>query len=216
MPNWVYNNMNVSGGQDAVEQFIADMSKPIPTFKADPKNKWGHLDGQWEEDSDIVFSFWNIIAPTDLEDYFTGDHWYSWNNTHWGTKWDARVEEKNVEQLDKGDNYVTYHFETAWGAPFEVFVALAEKYPHREFNIEWEEEQGFGAELVGMNGEISVIREWDIPSSHADYVERGKVDDCLCGYETDPENMFDDCPEAIEANEDENKLLPVIELTSVS
>ena len=67
MPNWVYNNMNVTGKEDDVKQFIADMSQPIKTFKSNPEDKWGHLDAQWEEYSDVVFSFWNAIAPTDLE-----------------------------------------------------------------------------------------------------------------------------------------------------
>jgi hypothetical protein len=221
MPNWVFNNMNVTGEKTAVEQFIADMSKPIHTFKSDPNNKWGHLDGQWEEYADVVFSFWNVIAPTDLESYFTGDTWYGWNNENWDTKWDARVDEKNVEQLDKGElsggqYYVTYRFDTAWAPPTPVYHALAEKYPLLEFNIEWEEEQGFGAELVGVDGEISVTKEWDIPSSHADYVERDNEDSCICYYESDPEEMYDDCPPAIEANLNENKLIPITDLTSVS
>lgn len=220
MPNWVFNNMNVTGEKTAVEQFIADMSKPIQTFKDDPENKWGHLDGQWEEYADVVFSFWNIIAPTDLEHYFSGSAWYDWNCNNWGTKWDAKVDESTVDELDKGElangqYYVTYRFDTAWGAPFEVFTALAKKYSHLEFNIEWEEEQGFGAELVGMDGEISVTREWDIPSSHADFVERGKVEDCICSYESEPDNMFNDCPENVEADENEDKLRPVSDLTLV-
>lgn len=221
MPNWVYNSMNVSGEKTAVEQFIADMSKPILTFKSDPDNKWGHLDGQWEEYSDVVFSFWNIITPTDLEHYFTKENWYNWNVDNWGVKWDAKLEERAVDQLEvttyeSGTTAVSYHFETAWGAPNEIFVALAEKYPHLEFDIEWEEEQGFGAEVSIVDGEVSVVREWDIPSSHADYVERDREDSCICYYETDPEEMYDDCPPAIEANADENKLVPVSDLTSVS
>lgn len=221
MPNWVFNNMNVSGEKTAVEQFIADMSKPILTFKEDPENKWGHLDGQWEEYSDVVFSFWNAIAPTDLEHYFTGQNWYNWNTANWGVKWDAKVDETAVDQLDRGDfangqHYVTYRFDTAWGAPQEVFVALAEKYADLEFHIEWEEEQGFGAELLGMNGEISVLKEWGIPSSHADYAERGKEDSCVCAYYDDIDELFDDCPPAVEANTDEGRLLPVEDLTSVS
>ena len=221
MPNWVYNNMNVTGKEDDVKQFIADMSQPIKTFKSNPEDKWGHLDAQWEEYSDVVFSFWNAIAPTDLEHYFTGENWYNWNTANWGVKWDAKVDETTVDQLDKGElangkYYVTYRFETAWAPPSEVFVALAEKYPHLEFDIEWEEEQGFGAELSIVDGEVSVVKEWDIPSSHADYVERGNEDSCMCANYDDPDEMFDDCPPAIEANENENKLRPVADLTFVS
>ena len=213
MPNWVFNNMAVAGETAEVLKFIKDMAKPIPTFVY-PEG--GHIskDGEWKME-EVVFSFWNIIAPTDLEAYFTGDTWYNWNNENWDTKWDAKVDEKNVEQLDKGElsggqYYVTYRFDTAWAPPTPVYHALAEKYPTLEFDISWEEEQGFGAELVGMAGEISVTKEWDIPSSHADYVERDNEDSCICYYESDPEEMYDDCPN--KAPEDETKLVAVTDL----
>lgn len=213
--------MNVTGEKTAVEQFIADMSKPVPDFKKKPDDNFGHVDGEWEMYDKTVFSFFNIVLPEYLEDYFTGQNWYNWNIANWGVKWDAKVDETAVDQLDKGDlangkYYVSYRFETAWGAPNEVFVALAEKYPHLEFDIEWEEEQGFGAELSAVDGEVSVVREWDIPSSHKDYVERDREDSCVCAYYDDIDELFDDCPPAIEANADENKLLPVSELTVVS
>lgn len=214
MPNWVRNTMTVAGSNEAVEKFISDMSQPIPTFVY-PEGGYISKDGEWKME-DVVFSFWNIIAPTDLEDYFTSDHWYNWNCSNWGVKWDAKCDEGSVDELDKSDGQVTYHFETPWGTPYEVFVALAEKYNDLEFGITWEEEQGFGAELVGCNGEISEIDSWDIPESHADYAERDNLDSCLCAYESDPENMYEDCPERVEFESNPNRLIPITDLTSVS
>lgn len=211
MPNWVFNTMNVAGETEEVKTFIEDMAKPIPTFVY-PEG--GHIskDGEWKME-DVVFSFWNIIAPTDLEAYFTGDTWYNWNNTNWDTKWDAKLDEKNVDDLEQnhdafGTSNVTYRFETAWSPAMPVYRALAEKYPTLEFDISWEEEQGFGAELTGLDGELSITREWDIPEAHADYMDRGEdCQFCLWGEQDD---MADDCPD--KAPEDETKLVAVTDL----
>lgn len=209
--------MNVSGTAEDVQQFIGDMSKPIPTFKQKEEGiGYGHVDGEYITE-EVVFSFFNVIAPTDLKAYFTGDTWYGWNNTNWETKWDARCDEKTTDDLDQyvtedGNANVTYRFDTAWSPPMPVFHALAEKYPNLEFDIEWNEEQGFGAELSGSAGELSLIREWDIPESHKDYMDRGE--DCQFCCDSDIEEMADDCPEKVEAmaNEDENVLIEVTDL----
>lgn len=209
--------MNVSGSAEDVKKFITDMSQPIQTFKPKEEGQgYGHVDGEHITE-EVVFSFFNIIAPTDLESYFTGDTWYGWNNTNWNTKWDARCDEKTVEDLDQyvtedGNANVTYRFDTAWSPPMPVYRALAEKYPDLEFDIEWNEEQGFGAELSGSAGELSVIREWDIPESHKDYMERGEDCQFCCYGELD--DMADDCPDKVEAteNEDENVLIEVTDL----
>ena len=228
MPNWVYNTMNVSGAEADVRQFIADMSKPIPTAKKDPNSTWGTLEGEWEIDENVVFSFWNVISPIeeDWAEYFTSatntaptNNWYAWNNTHWGTKWDGRVDETSVDQLDvmtyaDGKTGVTYRFETAWAPPTPVFEAIAEQYPKLQLSIEWEEEQGFGQEIeTNEDGELVITREWDIPQSHADHVEQDKLDSCNCAYDDDEDTWYDDCPRA---EEDENKVIVVTDLTSVS
>lgn len=219
MPNWVTNIMNVSGNLEHVETFIREMSAPIPAHVY-PEGGYIAEDGKWEE-TEVVFSFWNAVAPEDLKSYFTGDTWYNWNCDNWGVKWDAKLEEQSVDALEvtpygNGRGSVVYHFDTAWGTPEAFLHAVVAKYPHLEFSIEFEEEQGWGGEYSGVDGELSLINEYDIPNSHADYAERDREYSCICSYEDDPENMFDDCPPAIEANADENRLVPVTDLTSVS
>jgi hypothetical protein len=211
MPNWVFNNMAVAGETAEVLKFIKDMAKPIPTFVY-PEG--GHIskDGEWKME-EVVFSFWNVIAPTDLEAYFTGDTWYNWNNENWDTKWDAKVDENTTADLDQyetedGQYNVTYRFDTAWSPPMPVYRALAEKYPHLDFDIRWEEEQGFGEELTGSVGELSVISSWDIPETHADYIGRGE--DCQFCMFGEQDEMVDDCPD--KAPEDETKLVAVTDL----
>jgi hypothetical protein len=217
MPNWVYNTMNVTGDAEDVATFIHEMATPIPSHIY-PEGGHIALDKQWET-TETVFSFWNAVAPTDLEAYFTGDAWYNWNCANWGVKWDAKVDEPSIDTLDKyelvdGTGGVTYRFDTAWGTPTEVFQALAKKYPHLHISIEFEEEQGWGGEYVAEGGELSLVSEYDIPNSHADYAERGREDSCECSW-GELDNMYDDCPAKMDSETDESKLLEVVELTSL-
>lgn len=219
MPNWVYNTMNVTGSPDDVKTFILEMATPIPTFVY-PEGSYVSKDGEWKTE-DTVFSFWNAIAPTNLEHYFTSDHWYHWNNSNWGTKWDAKVDEKSTDDLDfsvyaDGTGAVTYRFDTAWGTPTPVFIALTKKYPHLEFDIEYEEEQGWGGSYSGSGGELIHTGEYDIPDSHADYAERGREDSCDCTWADSPEDMYEDCPARIEFDNGEDTLIAVDDLTTLT
>jgi hypothetical protein len=220
MPNWVFCNLSVTGEKSAVEAFDAEMRKPYPTFayaEGEENRGYGHLDGKWTMTEGGEFSFWNAVAPTDLEAYFTGDTWYGWNSSNWGCKWDANIQDEDSYDFPSGEHQRTYRFDTAWSPPREVFVAICAKYPTLDFGLSYEEEQGWGGEL-DSDGEGGVVQteEYDIPQSHADYDKRGNEDLCLCASESDPEEMYDDCPPAIEANLNENKLIPITDLTSVS
>ena len=70
MPNWVYNSLTIQGPKDQVD-FIKDKLNTSYTR---------HYEDYWDSDtattiakdivfSNPVFSFWNIIAPTDLSAY---------------------------------------------------------------------------------------------------------------------------------------------------
>ena len=215
MPNWVYNTMTVTGDPEDVRTFVGEMSTPIPTFVY-PEGSHISKDGEWTTE-EVTFSFWNVIAPTDLKSYFTGSTWYDWNCSNWGVKWDAKMNMDDLEISEHagGQSSVTYSFDTAWGTPTEVFHALAKKYPHLLITIEYEEEQGWGGEYVAEEGELSLVNEYDIPDSHKDYVDRGREDSCDCTWADDPEEMYTDCPARIEFESDPNKLIAVTDLTSL-
>jgi hypothetical protein len=204
MPNWVENTMYVFGNEDDVRTFMEEMATPVPSFVY-PEGDYVHIDGKWKT-VDKVFSFWNALAPTDLENYFTGGNWYTWNNANWGTKWDAKITEETLDELEftrnKGDicpgtAQVTYRFDTAWGEPFGFYNAVVKKYPHLDFTIWYQEEQGWGGEFDGSNGKLTIIDQWDIPSSHEEYIERNMDSSCLCQYETAAQSMYEDCPARI-------------------
>ena len=242
MPNWVYNSLYVTGNTADLQAMKAQLNSPVTTY---------HLDFEYESLSprkvktdengnaireqitytynNPVFSFMNVVAPTDLAAYY-GDEtfkpsgaykadgtfdndvfmqefaramnedndWYHWNCRNWGTKWDIGNHDgegyRTTECDDEGDR-IQYRFETAWSPVFEVLEKLSAQYPNLTFDYSYEEEQGWGGEAAIQNGVILGESEYDIPSSHADYVERDQ--ECVCMWysnDEEPYYPFDDCP----------------------
>lgn len=209
MPNWVYNNITVEGKPEDIKSFMAKATKPYTTNYT-PWNE--------EEPSEQLrdeFSFWNFVAPDQeyLNEYFetngskpdgnggfikTGDsplNWYNWNIANWGTKWDA-----GDIQIDEepGGSKTTISFSTAWDKPEPVFFAMVDQHPELQFTFRWMEEQGWGGEAVGIDGQFQTKREWDIPNSHEEYVALEEEEQCNCHASDDPDYWYDDCPKALE------------------
>jgi hypothetical protein len=206
MPNWVYNHIDINGTPGDIEAFITKAAKPYKTYYK-PWNEQEPKEQLIEE-----FSFWNFIAPDqdNLELYFetsgskpdptsptgyirTGDtpyNWYNWNINNWGTKWDAC----EVSQERLTDTNLSIRFDTAWDKPDPIFMAMTEQHPELTFDFSWEEEQGWGGEAQGYEGEYSVRNEWDIPNSHEDYVALGREDSCNCATTGDLDYWYSDCP----------------------
>lgn len=123
-------------------------------------------------------SFQNIIPrPDDIED------WYHFNTANWGTKWDA-----NITDFHSDEDTLDYQFDTAWAPPGPIFAKICADNPNLKFAIVYQEEQGWGGELKGEDGTISVVRQWDVAASHAEHLERGN--ECWC---SDEEAVYPDC-----------------------
>jgi len=193
MPTWVYNSLAVSGNKKQLTKMVSKLNEPFES------NLWqfskiGEYVQEITKYSNPVFSFRNIICPTDLDSYYskpefnkptgngrndliegiaTGEDWYRWNLRNWGTKWDIAVSDGDkypdtrMEQQD--EDLVMYYFSTAW-SPVDsgMLVILSEMYPLLEFYYRWEEEQGWGGEAKIADGTFVVTKAWDIPASHAE------------------------------------------------
>ena len=196
MPNWVYTTITVSGDEKLLADFKKQANKTPPTFS----EKSG-------DDVEPILSFGNFIAPPqeaiDSGEYHgthgwqdgkqvgnTDYNWYNWNVDNWGTKWDACDTE--LEELSASTAH--YRLNTAWSPAEPVFRAMVEQHPKLTFEIFYEEEQGWGGKLFGENGELSITDEWDVPDSHKDYVDRDREDSCICSWDDEVENWYDDCP----------------------
>lgn len=190
MPNWVYNGLTAEGKPESVKKMMEQLNTPFTRMH----EQWNVETGQMEKKQYLfpnpVFSFWNIIKPTDLDAYenqpdttgapsidnfgeymkwtSTQNDWYNWNINNWGTKWDVAVsyEEENpntyMEDTVNGENHVVYYnFNTAWSRPMPALIKLSEQYPDLLFTLTYEEETGWGGELELLRGVVISESEYD-------------------------------------------------------
>ena len=223
MPNWVFTTMTIDGSEEDLLAFKKKAGKSYAThfrgsFVAkEDGSKTYDSEIIIEKVHESSLSFWNFVSPTDLDTYFSNssvkpegyeqmtqpeqlahslkfesDGWYDWNLRNWGTKWDAG-DAYIVDSFPNDKNLLVYQFQTAWSPAQEAFAAMVEQHPTLKFRFDCEEEQGWGVEYEGTNGEIAVTNEWDIPESHADYVTRDNEEGCVC-QSNEEEYWFKDCP----------------------
>lgn len=181
MPNWVYNSLTLEGNKDLLDEVREQLNKPF-------------TNGNITYDKPII-SFWNMVKPSDdiLEEYHgsitTGgsmsnpNNWYSWNNQHWGTKWDIAVnngEEYAETTIDISGGVVSYTFQTAWSPPIPALIALSNTYPELELFLDYEEEQGWGGEIVIQNGLVQPILEYNWRCFNCGHKEAGDPDEFHC------------------------------------
>jgi len=200
MPNWVYNDVTISGYKDDVLLAKAQLATPYTVKQhvwSDPKLP------QVDVLIEIPFSLWNIISPDKsiLDQYFSlkpaesepENHWYPWNINHWGCKWDVSDVEVVSESEDVFENSyaVSYRFATPWSPPLDAIYKLSEQYPELLVEISYEEENGWGGSQSIRDGQVLFETEYDVPDSHKDYEDRGQ--ECICEWQ-DTQDWFKDCP----------------------
>jgi hypothetical protein len=178
MPNWVYNGLTVEGSESSVLKLKEQVGKPISV----PVIDWQTNELKIETNDKPIFSYWNIIAPTDLDTYPTqhsanGNDWYKWNIANWGVKWDASNPYIGGEQVN-GENYVIqYNFESPWGIPDEALINLSSQYPDLLFTLEYEEETGWGGEHEYLRGQQLQGMEYNWKCQECDHYHAGDPDE---------------------------------------
>jgi hypothetical protein len=201
MPNWVYNHLTIEGSEEDINKVKAQVGAVV-------KRKYKSADEVNEEvDEEPIFSFMNILPPPEdkLDEYHavhgytggekTGDtkyNWYNFNVREWGTKWDAR----DVDLLEEHKTSLHYKFDTAWSPPTPVIEKLAQQNPNLNITLEYREEQGWGGEVAFTGSFVEVIKEWDVPDSHAEEVAANYGDCWKCeNFDGDYSDLYQDCPE---------------------
>jgi hypothetical protein len=190
MPNWVNNSLSITGDAARVQAVKTQLATPYERLMTK------FVDGKMVEEMgrvEVPLSFWNVVRPEgeDLENYNASlvsggvaPFWYDWNCKNWGTKWDT-----DAEFEEYAENDLHYFFATAWSPPIEAITALSAQYPDLHFELEWEEEQGFGGTVVFSEGNSTETEYYDIPSTHEELMERKNY--CYC---ENGEKVFSDCP----------------------
>lgn len=223
MPNWVYCNLTVIGSPDDLDAVARQVAAPYTRgytkmeFDEDTK-EWGQKIIV-ETIDEPVFSFWNIVRPSDeiMDEYLTSHRdnskrsgWIpdgEWAtllgepstgdlSNHWYDwnirNWGVKWDASDVEANTVGDD-LSYRFSTAWSIPHEAMLALSAQFVGVDFFLDYEEEQGWGGENHYSAGDYTPLQEWDIPDSHDDNEKRDRP--CVCEWEPDDEEYwYDDCP----------------------
>lgn len=84
-------------------------------------------------------------------------NWYSWNNTHWGTKWDAcsAYIDTNNDDLFATNLEIRINFQTAWSPPSDWLYSFLKKLEGMEVSVQLLYDE------PGMDFAGSVVREMD-------------------------------------------------------
>lgn len=142
MPNWCYNDIEVSGKKSEVLRLVEDMiGKPQVIYSTSLNlssesdyEMLGELKALGEEKQECVT--YSKILPQPDSVLLGIESWYEWRCNNWGVKWD--IGDLSVSCLrDAVDNPVdgseehfciTFGYETPWGPPKEFFTYATLKY----------------------------------------------------------------------------------------
>ena len=206
MPNWVFNGLTAEGKPESVKKMMEQLNTPFTRVHEQWSMETGEMEKQTILFPNPVFSFWNIIKPTDIEAYEkqpdranspsvdnfaeymkwseTQNDWYNWNTHNWGTKWDVAVSHGEeypntyLEEAENGENYVAYYsFNTAWSRPMPALIKLSEQYPDLLFTLVYEEETGWGGELELLRGVVISESQYEDKCSDCDATDCIKYDE---------------------------------------
>lgn len=195
--------------QDENGEWKYDADAIVVEENTDPFSFWNFL-APPEEILPVYFGHEKAEKPEGYEAWsmedkfahdlkFTGNNSYDWNIRNWGTKWDACDQSVDDPTIDEkaGKASVSIYFSTAWSIPEPIFQAMCSQHPELEFDFSAEEEQGWGAEYKAStddDGErsLELVKEWDIPDCHQDYVDRDR--DCWACESGDEDDLYEDCP----------------------
>lgn len=200
MPNWCYNSLSIEGSKEEISAIKTQLNQPFQR----QHDQWNMQIGQMELTDTIysnpVFAFWNIVKPTNLEEYnkqsdhsipmaeqmlFKGDNWYDFNVRNWGTKWDVGVSDEDkypeTELMEEDETSLAYRFNTAWSPPIPAIEALSAQYPEVEFNLSYEEETGWGGEYLFIDGNGSELEIYNNKCKDCDSLDSLEYCDNGCG-----------------------------------
>jgi len=202
MPNWVYNGLTIEGNPESVKKMMEQLNQPYARVHDQWNVKTQQMEKQQVTYPNPIFSFWNIVKPTDMATYelqkdpnhddsiidFKGNNWYDWNVRNWGTKWDVAVHsnetypDTTVEDTANGENHVVhYNFNTAWSRPMSALINLSSQYPDLLFTLSYEEETGWGGECEILRGVVISESEYENMCRDCDATDQMEYCENDCG-----------------------------------
>ncbi|MBA4063083.1 MAG: hypothetical protein C0501_05115 [Isosphaera sp.] len=139
MPNWCENDLEVSGDEPLVRDFLAfawsgeralDFNRFVPY-----PSEFAELDRVAEAWRDAHPEKSVFSGPTD--GFNSGG--FEWCVEHWGTKWNARRAARGGVTVRGVTATVLVRFDTPWRPPLPVISAAARRFPSLAFDLRWYE-----------------------------------------------------------------------------
>jgi len=160
MPNWVNCELEVRGDNNLVDAFMEEQRAEYEEEYTNPKTKRRQTRISVRE---LDFGA-SVPEPKWTEQQHKEQLWYEWRIKNWGCKWQPCEVGSSSSDLFGGMKEGDYHFDTPWSYPAEWLLACGKKYPHLEFILEWEEEQGYTGIHQIQGGETVYEDSCDVPS----------------------------------------------------
>lgn len=185
MPNWCYNNLDITATNDEQKAVLEKVSKAeaadgfISMFLPLPEALKDTVKGSGEEAQEVWVDGCN--------------NWYDWQVQNWGTKWDPEVMD-----CDYDGETLTVSFDSAWAPPVAFYEWLQEQgyqvsanyyEPGMDFAGEWVDGDDFYLEnisdLARQDTDTLSKREYDI-------LEMFGIWDEVAQWDEDEEAEMDD------------------------
>jgi len=190
MPNWISNNITLSGNEEDLKKIKElvksehsefDFNKIIkcPDELNDNTSPLHKKEG--ETDKDFKEKRRRFIKE------YGSDNWYDWCIYNWGTKWNASNDSLSYEGLEN------ISFDTAWSTPMRVLIKLSEMFPKVKIEVDYADEDlgNNCGTYVLLNGEEISYEEKDLKfAAEMQGYSVGKCSKCgkeIVNYEELPE-----------------------------
>lgn len=141
MPNWVRNNVVITGSHNKLNKFVDK-----------------HFNKKGEFDFETVIPMPDKIFKGDLgkeeERIYGSNNWYDWSIKNWGTKWNANtVASPTISKVAGKNSRLEFCFDTAWSFPEGVYQELATMYSDLRIDVEFADEDiGNNCGIISISG----------------------------------------------------------------
>ena len=118
MPNWVNNDLKITGPEAELERFLAECfseseSGPRLDFDRFIPMPAPIKEGVLRDNGAVI-----VGSEASFPD------WYLWSIRNWGTKWNAQN-----THFEHCSNVISLSFRTAWSIAWPIYEAIAERFP---------------------------------------------------------------------------------------
>lgn len=141
MPNWCWNELEVSGPKEDIASFREAVMPNDISERIELVSRLMPL----PEDATI-----KIIQPdgTEISTFTEEGYWKAIEL--WGSKWADAHTELNADE----PNFLSFNFDSAWGPPEAGIIGISTLYPELTFTLcYYEANMGFRGDLQVKNGE---------------------------------------------------------------